>query len=158
MNENGKFIRLFGTIFFSFIIFIITLIVVLLGLKYLFGILDKIPWFSVMFTLFIICVPAVLFISVYCIYFKRTLTHPSKKARVFSYIIFATALAAWGYFWVIDLFAFFKFHHNSIDRYQCFNLAFLSANIGSIFLVGIVQALSTQKELSWMEKNEHRNA
>ena len=157
MNNKGKFIRLFGTIFFCFLLFILAIVILLVSLKYIFGVLDHIPWFSMMFTLFIICVPAVLFITVYSIYTKRTLTHPSKKARIFSYLIFTLALLCWGYFWVIDIITFFKYHYNSIDRYQCFNLAFLSANIGVIFLVGIVQALSTAKELDWMEKSEQKN-
>lgn len=153
MKEEGKYIRLFVTIFFSFMAFIALIALIMIGLKYTFRILDSIPWFSLMFTLFVICVPAVLFITVYLIYINHTKPHPSKGAKIFSYIIFTVALAAWGYYWFLDVVIFFKHHYSSIGEYNCYNLAFLSANVGIIFLVGIVQALSTNKEVGWMEKN-----
>jgi hypothetical protein len=156
MNEQGKYVKLFTTIFVTFLLFIIGFILLMLSLRLIFGILDHIPWFSLLFTLFIICVPAVLFITVYLIYFARTKIHTSKPARIFSYAIFIIALASWAFFWIQDLIMFFKYHYNSIDRYNTFNLAFLSANIGVIFLVGIVQALSTEKEVDWMEKRKQQ--
>ncbi len=152
MNENGKFVRLFGTIFFSFITFIVVLILVMLGLKFLFGILDKIPWFSLMFILFIISVPAVLFLSVYTIYFYRTRQHPSSFARYFSYIIFGAVSLCWLYVWIDDLIIFFKYYYNSISHYNSFNLAFLAGNIGLIFLIGILQAFTSKKETTWLDK------
>jgi chromate transport protein ChrA len=156
MKEDGKYIRLFGTIFFSFIGFIAAFALLMVGLKYTFRILDHIPWFSLMFTLFIICVPAVLFITVYLIYIQHTKPHTSKSAKIFSYIIFAIALAAWIYYWFLDFIIFFKHHYSSIGEYHCYNLAFLAGNVGILFLVGIVQALSTKKELGWMEKNQEK--
>jgi hypothetical protein len=156
MTDTDKYIRLFGTIFFTFVGFIVALGLLILGLRTLFGVLDYMPWFSVMFTLFIICVPAVLFITVYFIYIKHTKPHPSKAAKIFSYIIFTIALAAWFYFWVLDIIIFFKHHYTSIVEYHCYNLAFLAANVFIIFLVGIVQALSTKKEVGWMEKSRQR--
>jgi hypothetical protein len=156
MNDDGKYIRLFGTIFFTFMGFIAAFALLMVGLKYTFRMLDHIPWFSLMFTLFIVCVPAVLFITVYLIYIKHTKPHPSMGARIFSYIIFAVALCAWAYYWFLDFIIFFKHHYNSIGEYHCYNLAFLAANVGTIFLVGIVQALSTKKELGWMEKSRQR--
>jgi hypothetical protein len=156
MSNTDKYIRLFGTILFAFVGFIILLGLVLLGLKYFFRVLDHISWFSTMFSLFIMCVPAVLFITVYLIYIKHTKPHPSKAAKIFSYIIFAIALSAWAIFWVQDFIIFAKHQYNTIDKYNCYNLAFLSANVGVIFLVGIVQALSTNKEVDWMEKSRNR--
>ncbi len=156
MTDTDKYIRLFGSIFFMFCGFILALGLLILGLRTIFGVLDYMPWFSVMFTLFIICVPAVLFITVYIIYIKHTKPHTSKPAKVFSYIIFTIALAAWFYFWILDFIIFFKQHYTSIDKYHCYNLAFLSANVFTIFLVGIVQALSTKKEIGWMEKSRQR--
>jgi amino acid transporter len=156
MNDGDKYVRLFGTILFTFIGFIVALALLILGLRFIFGVLDYMPWFSVLFTLLIVCVPAVLFITVYIIYIKHTKPHSSKAAKVFSYIVFAIALAAWLYYWVQDFIIFFKHHYNSIAEYNCYNLAFLSANVGLIFLVGIVQALSTKKEVDWMEKSRQR--
>jgi hypothetical protein len=156
MKEDGKFIVLFGTIFFSFLGFIGFIIAIMFGLKFFFGMLDKMPWFALLFTFFIVCVPALIFLTVFAIYFVRTKSHPSLPVRIFSYIVFVIAISAWIFFWAKDILLFFKKYFNSINYYDCYNLAFLSANVGVIFLVGIVQALSTKKELGWMEKNEAR--
>ncbi|MEQ1554153.1 MAG: hypothetical protein ABL929_08245 [Ferruginibacter sp.] len=154
MDRYAKFIQLFGSIFLAFVGFFVVLALIILGLRYMFGVLDYLPWFSVMFTLFIICVPALLFITVYFIYFKLTKSHPSRVVQYFSYAMFSIALAAWAYFWIADFVIFFKKHYNSIGQYNCFNLAFLAANVGLIFFIGIVQALTTNKEKDWMERNE----
>jgi hypothetical protein len=148
MTDTDKYIRLFGTIFFTFVGFIVALGLLILGLRTIFGVLDYMPWFSIMFTLFIICVPAVLFITVYIIYVKHTKPHPSKAVKIFSHSIFIIALGAWLYFWI--------HHYASIGEYHCYNLAFLAANVFIIFLVGIIQALSTKKEVDWMEKSRQR--
>lgn len=152
MNDNGKYLRLFGTLFFTFIGFIVALVLIMLGLRLLFGVLNYIPWFSVMFTLSIVCMPAVLFLTVYGIYFKQTKGHFSAAVRYFSYTVFTIAVAAWLYFWVQDFIIFFTHHYNGISEYNCYNLAFLSANIFAIFFVGIVQALKAKKEIPWMER------
>ena len=152
MDDNGKYIRLFGTLFFTFIGFILTLFLIMFGLKVLFGVLNTIPWFSAMFTLLIVCVPAVLFITVYLIYFKQTKTHFSAAVRYFSYAVFTIAITSWLYFWVLDFIIFFKMHYNGISEYNCYNLAFLSANVFAIFFVGIVQALKAKKEVNWMDR------
>jgi hypothetical protein len=154
MEENGKFIRLFGLIFYSFVGFLLALGLIMIGLKYTFRALDHMRWFSLLYTFFIVCFPAILFLFVYIVYAKRTVHHTSKPARYFSYIIFCIAIIAWVYFLILDLFTFFKHFYTNIDRYETYNLAFLSANIGLIFLVGIVQALSTKKEVHWMDKHE----
>jgi hypothetical protein len=156
MKEDGKYIRLFGTIFFSFLGFIAAFALLMVALKYTFRMLDHIPWFSLLFTLFIVCVPAVLFITVFLIYIQHTKPHPSKAVRIFSYLIFSIALAAWAYFWVLDIILFFKYHYNSIGEYHSFNLAFLAGNVATLFFIGIVQALNTKTELGWMEKSKLR--
>ncbi len=152
MEDNGKLFRLFGTLFFTFLGFLLAVFLIMVGLRLIFGVLDYLPWFSVMFTLFVVCVPAVLFLTVYYIYFKQTAGHFSKPVRIFSYTVFTIAVAVWLYFWAQDLIIFFKYHYNGISEYNCYNLAFLSANIFAIFFVGIVQALKAKKEIPWMER------
>ena len=151
MEENGKYLRLLGRIGLMFVVFIATLTILMYALKYFFGILDMMPWFSLMFALFIICVPAVIFMTVYYIYY-HTKGHPSKPVRIFSNIVFAVMLAAWAFYWIWDFIIFFQKQFRDIQHYNTYNLAFLSANIGVIFLVGIVQALTTKKEVNWMDR------
>jgi hypothetical protein len=153
-DQHGKYIRLFGTLFFTFIGFIVALILLLLGLRLVFGVLSYIPWLANIFTLFILCVPAALFISVFIIYFFRSKTHPSLPARIFSYIIFAAALASWGYTWVSDLITFFTHYYMAVGEYMSYNMLFLAANVLSLFFVAMIQGLSTKKEPDWMEKHK----
>jgi len=90
---------------------------------------------------------------VYLIYFVRTKMHPSKGARVVSYILFTIALAAWAFYWVNDLIIFFKKYYTAVGEYTSYNMFFLAANVLCIFVVGIIQALSLKKEPGWMEKH-----
>lgn len=154
MDDNGKYIRLFGMLFFSFVGFIVALVLIMLGLRLFFGVLSYVPWFNNLYILFIVCVPAILFITVYLIYYKRTKQLSSMGVKVFSYIVFFAALAAWAIFWVLDLIKFFKYNYNAISDYYTFNLAFLASNVLAIFLVGIVQAFNSKKEISWIERNQ----
>lgn len=152
MEDNGKYLRLFGTLFLMFIGFIVGIILILLGLKFFFGMLSYIPGIVHLFTLFIICVPAALFVSVYIIYFKRTKSHPSAPARMVSYILFILVLAAWAFFFVKDLVVFFRHLYTTVGEYMSYDLFFLSGNVFIIFLVGIIQALTAKKEVGWMER------
>ena len=152
MEDNGKYLRLFGTLFFTFIGFILAIVLLLLGLKFFFGMLSYIPGVVNIFTLFIICVPAALFISVYVIFFKRTKSHPSAPARMISYILFTIALAAWAFFFLKDMIIFFKHFYTTVGEYMSYDMIFLSANVFLIFLVGIIQALTVKKEVGWMER------
>ena len=154
MEENGKYLRLLGRIGLMFIVFIGTLTVLMYALKYFFGILDMMPWFSLLYVLFIICVPALIFITIYYIYYNQTKGHPSKRVRIFSNILFAVMFAAWAFYWTWDFFIFFQKQYREIQHYNSYNLAFLSANIGIIFFIGIVQALTTKKEVDWMEREK----
>lgn len=152
MDDNGKYLRLFGTMFLMFIGFILTIIIILLALKFFFGLLSYIPGVVHLFTLFIICVPAALFITVYLIFFRRTRSHPSAPVRIVSYILFTIALAAWAFFFVKDIILFFKHLYTTVGEYVSYDLFFLSGNVFLIFLVGIIQALTVKKELDWLER------
>jgi hypothetical protein len=152
MEENGKYLRLLGRIGLLFLVFITSIAIVMYALKYFFGLLDLMPGFSLLFALLIICVPAVIFLTVYYIYYHHTKGHPSKGIRLFSTILFAIATCFWLYFWVLDFIIFFTKQFRDIKYYNTYNLAFLSANIGLIFFVGILQALTTKKEVHWMDK------
>lgn len=152
----GKYLRLFGTLFFTFIGFILAFALLLLGIKLFFGVLSFIPWFSYVYLILIIMFPTALFVSVYIIYFKRTGAHPSTVVKVLSYFLFVVALFSWGFFFVRDLRVFFKYYYNSIEHYDTYNLLFLASNVGLIFFIGVLQALSSEKEKDWMEKARQR--
>ena len=151
-DQFGKYLRLFGTIFFSVIGFIIALVLLMLGIKLLFGLMSYIPWFTYVYMVFIILVPSGLFIPAYIIYFRRTVSHPSKIVRWGSYFIFSIAICTWAIFLVLDMITFFNYAYNAIGMYRSYDMLFLAANVACFFIVGVVQAFTAVKEKDWMER------
>ncbi len=151
-STYSKYLRLFGNIFFLFLGFVLAFILVIVAFRLLFGLLSFIPWLRVLYMLFILMMPVCIFGTAFLVFFKRTATHNSKPVKIISYIIFTAILLSWAILTIYDLVTFFKFHYISIDKYYTYNLLFLSINIFCIFGVGVMQALSTPKEVDWMER------
>jgi len=104
------------------------------------------------FELLVVAVPAAIFCTAYFIFFKRTKKHPSQTVRGISYLFFIIGIGACLYFLVLDIISFFTLRGHTITDYKCFHQFFLAGNIGGLFLIAILQALSTEKETDWMEK------
>ena len=151
-DRFSKYLRLFGSIFFLVIGFILAFVLLLLGIKLLFGLMSYIPWFTYVYMSFIILVPSALFITCYTIYFKRTFTHPNKPIRWISYALFSAALIAWIIFLVMDITIFYKHAYTTIGMYYSYDMIFLISNVACFFLVGVMQAFTTAKEKDWMER------
>ena len=156
MEDNGKYLRLFGTLFFTFIGFLVAFALLMLGIKFFFGLLSYIPWFTYMYMILILMFPTCLFLSAYIIFFRKTKYHPSKPVRIVSYIIFSAAISFWLWFFVSDLILFSRSpkNGNGIDGYETYNLLFLAISVFLLFFVGIIQALTTVKEKDWMERQK----
>ena len=151
-DQFGKYLRLFGTIFFSVIGFIVMLVLLLLGIRLFFGLMSYIPWVTYVYMVFIIMVPAGLFIPAYIIYFRRTGSHPGKTIRFISYILFTVAICTWSVFLVLDMITFFRYAYNAIGMYRSYDMVFLAANVSCFFLIGVLQAFTAAKEKDWMER------
>jgi hypothetical protein len=151
-DKYSKYLQLSMNIFFVFIGFVAALLGLLLGLKYLMGVLDYLPFFSYLFTLFIMLVPSALMIAIFTIFFKRSLTHPAVLVKWISLVIFCIAIAGWLYFILMDVLFFFKSGAREVGKYNSYNVFYLSGSVATIFLVGVMQALTTEKEKDWMEK------
>lgn len=155
-DRFSKYFQLTFNLFFTFLGFILALVLVMLGLKYMLRFLDYIPWFVYIYTLFIIVVPGALFLSIFTIYVKRTAVHPSAVVKWISYVIFAIALLGWFTFFVLDMITFIKTGSRQIGSYYSYNIFLLAGSVATVFLVGVLQALSTEKEKDWMEKRRER--
>ena len=151
-DQFSKYLRLFGTIFFSAIGFILILALVLIGLRYVLVVLDYIPWFRYVYFTLMLLIPAGLFLSIFSIFFSRTKTHPSKIIRLSSLIFFVLIMATWIIVLVFDCITFFKNGYPDIDKYNSYNLLYLVFNVFSIFFIGVVQALALPNEKDWMDK------
>lgn len=155
-DKFARYLQLSNRLVISLVAFVVTLIALLYGLRLAFGLLDSMPWFAYLFTLFIIMVPTILFITVFLIYFSRTKQHPSVGIRYLSWGLFIAALLVWVYFLVTDFITFFKTGSQQIGNYHSYSVIFLAGSVALIFIVGIIQALSTPKEKDWMEKHRER--
>lgn len=91
---------------------------------------------DVIFEIFIISLPAIIFCTAFTIFFARTKYHPSKIVRVISYTVFIICIASCIFFLVTDLLYYFHVHRKDIENYQCFEIWFLAGNIGTIFKIG----------------------
>jgi glucan phosphoethanolaminetransferase (alkaline phosphatase superfamily) len=155
-DRFSKYFHLTFNLFFTFLAFIVSLLLLMFGLRYAFGLLDYIPWFVYLFVILIILVPATLFITIFTIYIKRTKTHPSAAVRYISQGFFAVALLCWAAAFVMDMITFFKTGSRAIDSYYSYNIFLLAASVAGIFIIGVIQALTYEKEKDWMEKRSER--
>ncbi len=93
-----------------------------------------------------------IFSSVYVIFFKRTKQHPSAIVRILSNTFFVLGIICSVIVLIVDIIAFFNKYEIDISAYRCFSLAYLAGNVGMIFLIGIIQAFTTPKEVDWMDR------
>ena len=103
--------------------------------------------------IFIILVPAGLFIPAYIVYIRRTATHPNLIVKWISYVIFTFAIATWSVFLCMDMVTFYKHAYTAIGMYKSYDMVFLAVNVASFFLVGVMQAFTTAQEKDWMERS-----
>lgn len=151
-NRTSNFIMLFGSLFFSIIGALITLVVIFLLIRLFFGVLSYIPWITYVYVLVILLFPAVILLSVFYIFFKRTLKYPIPVVKWISLTFFSLVIIAWIVVLIADLTLFFKKGFSEIDPYYSYNVLFLFVNIAGIFLIGTLQALALPAEKDWMEK------
>ncbi len=157
MDDNArgaKYIRLFGSIFFSFIGFLLLLALLIVAVRVFFGILDYIPFTKYLYMMLIIMFPAAFFITLALYYWKRTKTFPVKWAKNLSIIFFIAILVAWSIALVVDCATYFQFGYSAIGKYWSYSLAYLASSVGLIFFIGGMQALALPEEEDWYKKRE----
>lgn len=155
-DKFTKYLQLSNRLIISFVVFVAALLLLLLGFRLLFGMLDSMSWFVYLFTLFIVIVPAAIFITIFWVGFSRIKYHPSKPVQVISYLLSGLALLGWVALLVIDIYTFFKTSSQQIGKYQSYSVLYLAGSVALIFALGILQALTTGKEKDWMEKRRER--
>jgi hypothetical protein len=107
---------------------------------------------DIIFGLGVITLAPALFSAVYIIFFKRTKKHPVVTVRVISKILFVTGIIISVFVLVTDMISFFTRFNTDISGYRCFTLTYLAGNVGVLFLIAIIQAFTTGKEVDWMER------
>ena len=96
--------------------------------------------------------PAILS-AVYYIFFKRTTHHPVAAVRLISKFIFVVGILISIAVLVIDMIYFFNRYDTNITGYYGLSLTYLAGNTAMLFLIAIIQAFTTKKEVDWMERS-----
>jgi len=107
---------------------------------------------DISFGLGVIALAPAILSAVYVIFFKRTGKHPVAGVRVISKFIFIVAILISIIVLVIDMIYFFNRYDTNITGYYGLSLTYLAGNTAMLFLIAIIQAFTTKKEVDWMER------
>jgi hypothetical protein len=105
------------------------------------------------FGLGVVSLAPAVFMSVYFIFSKRTKKHPVEAVRIISFIVFITGFITSLVVLVLDMISFFTRFNTDITGYHGLSLTYLAGNVAVLFAIAIVQALTTKKEVDWMDRN-----
>ena len=107
---------------------------------------------DIIFGLGIVTLAPALFAAVYVIFFKRTKSHPVAWVRIISSILFIVGIGISIIVLVTDMITFFTRFNTDIGGYYGLGLGYLAANVGMLFLIAIIQAFTTKKEVDWIDR------
>ena len=107
---------------------------------------------DISFGLGVVSLTPAVFMSVYFIFFKRTKKHPAKAIKIISQIIFLAGFLISLVVLVFDMISFFTKFNTDITGYHGLSLTYLAGNVSILFLIAIIQALTTNKEVDWMDR------
>lgn len=107
---------------------------------------------DITFGLGVVSLAPAIFMSVYFIFFKRTKKHPVKAVKIISQVLFIAGFLISLTVLVFDMIFFFTKFNTDITGYYGLSLTFLAGNVAMLFLIAIVQALTTNKEVDWMDR------
>lgn len=152
--KSARFLQLLALIGSVFVGVLVSLLLILVIFRFMMAALDQIPWLTYIYMGVMLCIPPVLFSTVFYIFFKRTGSHPSKPVRLFSKSVFLLAIVYWMYLLITDFIFFLQNGYGELGKYGTYNLIPLFATVALIFFMGVLQALTTEKEVDWMEKHK----
>ena len=151
-DRFAKYTKLYIIIF---LMFLSVPIFIALFIASFYGIFKILPgtYLDITFGLCLVTLPAALFSTVCYIFYKRTKIHPVSAVRVISKILFVLGIIAALFFLTLDVKTFFTKFSIDVTNYYCFSLAYMAGNVAMLFIIAIVQAFTTKKELDWMDKH-----
>ena len=107
---------------------------------------------DITFGLGVVSLTPAVFMTVYYIFFKRTQKHPAIVVKIISQIIFVAGFLISLTVLVFDMISFFTKFNTNITGYHGLGLTYLAGNVAVLFLIAIVQAFTTKKEVDWMDR------
>lgn len=148
-----KFSKLYALIFLMFLS-VPVMLALLVASFYGFSKLVSSSVVDIIFGLGMITSAPALFLSVYVIFFKRTALHPAVTVRFISRSFFVIGFVCSIFVLFTDIISFFTKFEIDSTGYRCFSLVYLTGNIAGLFLIAILQAFTTKKEVDWLKRNQ----
>ena len=155
-DKFTRYTKLYILIFLMFLS-IPVIVGLIIGTFYGFSKIVSSAPIDIIFQLLVIAMPPAVFSTAYIIFFRRTGKHPVKAVRIISMLLFIIGFISSIAVLVMDMLSFFKHRGLDVNDFNSFNIWFLAGNIGGLFLIAIMQALTTQKEKDWLEKRRERD-
>ena len=152
-DRFAKYSKLYIIIFLMFLsipVFIGLIVAVFYGFSKLIS--SSIANF--IFGLGIVSIAPALFSTVCYIFFKRTKKHPVAVVRIISKTLFVIGIAVSVYVLASDMISYFTKHSVDIYGYKSYSLLYMAGNVAGLFLIAIMQAFTTKKEVDWMDRNK----
>lgn len=109
---------------------------------------------DIVFGLGVVAMAPALFSAVYVIFFKRTKNHPVAAVRTISKFLFIIGIGISALVLVLDMYSFFTRFNIDIDGYHSFSLAYMAGNVAALFVIAIIQAFTTKKEVDWLDRHK----
>lgn len=156
-SDPNKGISLSFTLMLAVLGFLGVLVAFFFLMRLIFGLMNFMPWLDYVFAVLTVCVPAVVFIVAYSIFFVRSKKYIIKSISYISMFILAALTAGWCYILVHDLIHFFETEKVTIQTYLSYSKIVLTVSVATIFILGLVQALALPKEDDWMVKASKKN-
>lgn len=153
-NKATSFSKLYSYLLISVVIFVVGFAAIL-GSLYGFVKLIASKPVDILLELTIVAIPTIIFLFAYTVFFIRTKkNHPVAAVRVISYILFTLASVYCIVGFSISVLTYLKKGASmGINEYHTYTIYYLAGNIVMLFLIGIIQALSSPKEPDWMEQH-----
>lgn len=148
-----KYSKLYALIFLLFLSIPVLLALIVFSFYGLSKVISNGP-VEVAIELGMISLGPAVFTTAYFIFFKRTKTHPAASVAFISKVLFVIGIAISLFVLVRDFYTFFNHHSLNISGYYCFSLTYMAGNVASLFLIAIIQAFTTKKEVDWMDRNK----
>lgn len=152
-----KYSKLTSLIFLLFIGFLVAIGILFLLGKLLFSIFENVPWLAHLYMFGIVIAPGTLFITVFIIFFKRTLGYKRPIIRYLCLGIFSVILLLWAWMLVSDVITLVKHHYTDVVKYNSYQFWMLVGSVLTLFATGLLQAAGTEKEKDWLEKHQINN-
>lgn len=151
-----RFFYLAGMILLTFLGILSFIFLVMVLMRFLMGAMDQIPWMLYAYMAVMLMLPVLLFNSAFVIFYRRSATHPKNWVKWFSRIVFVCASISWLAIFTWDLRYFIQTGYGDINRYLTYSLNTLVPTVFFIFFMGVLQALTMNPELDWMERRRLR--